>query len=338
MTKRKKDGKKVGRPQELGIQDLAKRFGDMKAFLENYWGRVGLGLRAARDPEDVRAVLNLVPHIESCIPFRGHAICLIERAATAVSGNELRETRRNFKEADKKAERLWSEYCRASEDAQQATAAVRGAFDGFQMAFTVSPLFFFVIYLLAQTLRVEELVTHSQSLDAAFRKARTERDSLKNALRAQEAWCARNEVVKFARNRRYDKTLLNCARAMAGLPEWGWFHSRRRCEDIQDSNPTATPHLLFQLIATIARKTKLLTMSNMEKKLRRQLLQPDVDLFLKGYVGPQWSYLQEAIQFCRGKGFKRTDLPFKIMDRFLYHVERPKTIAEMELAKRNQLV
>lgn len=66
---------KLGRPEELKIEDLPRRFRDMKFFLENYWGRVGLGLRKARKPDDVKSVLNLVRGIESMSPFRGHAAC-----------------------------------------------------------------------------------------------------------------------------------------------------------------------------------------------------------------------------------------------------------------------
>jgi len=184
---------------------------------------------------------------------------------------------------------------------------------------------------------VEELVTRSQSLEADYRAARTEKESLHNALRSQEAWFARSEVVKFARNRRYDKTLLNFAGAVAGLPEWGWFHSRRTCENIKDQSTPLTPYLLFQVIEAITRKTKPLTMTTVKNKLRSELLQPSRDLFLKSYAASHWYYLQEAVNFCRGKQFKRRELPYKIMDRFLHNLERPKTIAEIELAKVNQL-
>jgi translation initiation factor IF-3 len=331
------NAKRLGRPPQLDIQDLEQRFRDMRQFLENYWGRVGLGLRAARNPEDVTAVLSLVPHIESWRSFRGHAICLIEPTATRVGDNELRETRRRSNDAHAREQRLWSESNTARQNAEQAVVAVRAAFAGFQTAFTISPFFFFVIYVLARALRVEELVTLSQGLEADYRRARIEKDALHNSLRSQEAWFARNEVVKFARNRRHDKTLLNFARAMAGLPEWGWFHSRRICEGIQDQSTPATPYLLFQLILAITRKTKPVTMTNVEKKLRIELLQPNLDLFLKSYATSHWYYLQEALSFCRGKEFKRRELPFKIMDRFLHNLERPKTIAEIELAKVNQL-
>jgi hypothetical protein len=329
--------KKLGRPPELDIQDLGKRFRDVKQFLENYWGRVALGLRAAQDPEDVRAVLNLVPNVESFAPFRGHASCLIEPTATRVSGNELRETRRKFNEAQAREQRLWSESNAARQNAEQVVAAVKSTFAGFDMAFAISPFFFLVIYDLAQALRVDELVTRSQSLEADYRTARTEKESRHSALRSQQAWFARSEVVKFARNRRYDKTLLNFARAMAGLPEWGSFHSRRTCESIHDQSPPLTPYLLFQVIEAITRKTKPLTMTNMENKLRRELLQPNLDLFLKSYAASHWYHLQEAVNFCRGKEFMRSQLPYKIMDRFLHNLERPKTIAEIELAKVHQL-
>jgi len=214
-----KNTKNVGRPPELNIHDLPKRFADMKHFLENYWGRVGLGLRAARDPEDVRTVLNVVPHVESCLPFRGHAICLIEPSATVVTGDELRQTRRELKDADEKAQRLWSEYNVANQSTTQALAAVKGTFDGFKSVVHFSPLFLFVVFVLAETLRLKKLTKVSNDLEVASLEARRSKDSIENTLRTQEAWFSRNEVVKFARNRRYDKTLLNFARAMAGLPE-----------------------------------------------------------------------------------------------------------------------
>ena|SRR5258708_2634326 len=47
--------------------------------------------------------------------------------------------------------------------------------------------------------------------------------------------------------------------------------------------------------------------------------------------------LEPALQ-CRGKGIKRAELPFKIMGAFFANVERSKTPAEMELARRNELL
>jgi hypothetical protein len=91
------------------------------------------------------------------------------------------------------------------------------------------------------------------------------------------------------------------------------------------------------LLNTVIRKTKPLSLSRVEKRLRKELLGSDADAMLKGYVAPQWDYLEESIRFCKGKKFKRSELPFKIMDRFTYHCERGKSTIDIELAKRNEL-
>jgi len=330
----KKD-KKLGRSKELRIESLPKRYRDLKWFLENNWGRVGLGLQRVREPEDVRTILNLVPGIEWLPPFRGHAICLLANEATKVSSNELRETRRRYREAEAKGQQLWSEYHLKNQSAQQAMTALKSAISQFQDGLGIFP-FFLAISVIARELRVEELTTLSNNLEAAVREATKEKESLNKTLSAQEAWYARDQVVKFARNRRYSKTLLNFARAMAGLPEWGWYHSRRTCEAIQDHSTPASPHQIFELLKTIIRGMRPLKLTNVEKRLRDELLRPGADPMLRGYVTPHWYYLQDAIHHCRG--VKQSELPYKIMDRFLHHLERSKTITETELARQNQLV
>ncbi len=332
----KDDEPDLGRPEQLEIEDLPKRFRDMKSFLENYWGRVGLGLKRARQLEDVRTVLSQVKGIEWMTPFKGHASCLIYATATEVPPAELRATRRKHKAAEELELRCWAAYHDASPKAQQAATAFQQAisqFDGVLDRFE----FFFVLSCTADTLRVKELTTETTKLWDIVLKAQKEKNALKETLNAQEAWFARNEVVKFARNRRHSKSVLNFARAMAGLPEWGWFHSRRTCESMRLKNEPATPGKLFEFLASVIRKTKPLKLSRVEKRVRRELLESNVDLFLREYVRPQWYYLEESIRFCSGKNFKRSELTFRIMDRFIYHCERGKSTIDIELAKRNEL-
>ena len=343
MPKKQKnaDGKKrelkLGRPEELQIEDLPKRFRDMKSFLENFWGRVGLGLRRARELEDVRSVLSLVQGIEWMTPFKGHAICLIYPKATEVPPEELHATRRKHKAAEKFEQSCWAAYHDASPKAQQAATAFQQAISQFDGALDRFE-FFFVLSRVAAKLNVQELSSLMPKLWEAVLKAQHEKNSLKETLNAQEAWFARNEVVKFARNRRYSKSLLNFARAMAGLPEWGWFHSRRTCEALLKGNlDSQYPHKVFDLLDSVIRKTKPLNLKRIENRFRKELLGTNADPLLKGYVAPQWDYLEEAIRSCEGKGFKRSELVFKIMDRFIYHTERGKSTMEIELARRNEL-
>jgi hypothetical protein len=347
MARKKAKEKKRGRPEQLPVDDLPGRLRDIKLFLENYWGRVSPGLKAARQPEDVRNTLNSVPGIEWWTSFRGHAICLITPTSfelegkqilvTGVTGKELRKIRLNHKKAVNNEERLWALYHHESQALQQAKTVFVTAVSQFEAALGVFD-YFAVISCLASELRLEELTSLAACLDSDLREARKQKERLRNELSAKEAWFAQRELVKFARNRGKAKSLLNFARSMAGLPEWGWFHSRRTCETIEDKATPATPYQLFQLITDITRKMKPLTMTKVEKRLQNELLRPDMDIMLRGYASSHWSYLQEAVQFCKGKDFKRGDLPCKIMDRFLHNLEKPKTIAEAEIAKRNQLV
>jgi len=261
---------------------------------------------------------------------------LIAPVANKATGNEVRKTRRQLKISTETHDKLWSRYLDATRAAQQETTALTSLIAQFEPVLGLFP-FFFVIYLVAAELKVKELNKQSCDLETDARNARNERDMLQESLRTREAWFARNEIVKFAHNRRHATSLLNFARAMAGLPEWGWFHSRRMCEEITYDQTPALPQQIFELIESIARSMKPLKLRNLERRLRTELL-TNASRIVKDYATNHWSYLQEAIQFCEGKEFKRSEVPFKVMDRFLYHLERSKTIAELELAKANQLV
>jgi len=335
MRKKSETGEEIGRPEEIKPEDLVKRHRDMKRFLGYYWGRIGMGLKEVQEPEDVRRLLNSVPQVEWCAPFQGHAFCLIAEKASASTSEQIRRTRRQWKDAQEKTEHLWSEYHSITQQAQAAVAALRSGLMQFQDA--CAALFFFeIMNVLAAKLRVEELTKRSSELLAHVRQAQRQEQLLKGSLGAQEAWYARNEVVGFANNRRFSKTLLNCAGAMAGLPEWGWFHSRRQCEAIEKNESPPFPYQVFELLVVIIRRTKPLSLTTIEKKLRYELLRPDGNTMLRDYVNPHWDYLQEAIHHCRS--VKRSELPYKIIDRFVYHLDRPKTEIDNQHAQSNRLI
>jgi len=327
--------RELGRPEELELRDLPNRFRDLKRFVEHNWGRIGLGLQRARTPDDVRTTLRLVPDIEQLGPFRGHARCLIAEESVEVGDNELRATRRRYKDSGRREDQLWSEYHEATKNAREVTEALRASISQFELALGFF-YFFGVIFQLAQELRVKELTEKAVTSEKAVREGQQEKQSLEKLLLAQEASFSRREIVKFAKNRRKRKTALNFTRVMAGLPEWGWFHARRTCEaTIKDNSASVSPYQIFELVRELSRKMKPLSMQKLEEKLRERLLDPNTDPGLRGYASFNWHDLQEAIP--HGVGFKRSEVPYKIVSRFLDNIERPKSITEVELAKRNQL-
>lgn len=55
-------------------------------------------------------------------------------------------------------------------------------------------------------------------------------------------------------------------------------------------------------------------------------------------MSPYWVDMKQAFNEYRGTRIKRSHLPYKITGRFLALSERPKTLVEVELAKRERLV
>lgn len=200
--------------------------------------------------------------------------------------------------------------------------------------------FLVVVILIAKQLRIEELASNLNQLEPSFRLTQKDKQMLKERLLRQEAWYARNEVVSFVKERRYEKTPMNFAKALAGLPECGWLRSHRRCSEIQDESlvPTTFNYQLFEILRMTVKKMKRIDLRKIETMLQDKLLKQGPNSRLLGYVGPNWAYMRQAFAECRGKRLKRSELTNRIMARFLANFERPKTITELELAKREQLV
>jgi len=333
VPKKAKKSKKLGSPEVVSNKKLLDRLKALKQFLEDNWGRIGLELQRVGQPGDVRTTLRLVQGVEWWTPFRDHpAACLLHDGNNAVGWRDLRLTRQSYEDAVATESRLWSEYHTAQQRAVEASTALKVVISEFGAAIGFFR-FFLVVALLAKTLGVEELTNNSNRLEKSLKESQKQKAALKEQLSSQEAWFARDEIVGFVRSRRYDRTPLNFAKAMAGLPQYRWLHSFRRCSALQDESlSSSTPNYrLFELLRLIVKRTKPLSLKNVETKLREELFRPDADSILKVHIGPNWWYMEQAFAECRG--FKRSELPYKIMAKFLDYLERPKTITELELAK-----
>ncbi len=144
--------------------------------------------------------------------------------------------------------------------------------------------------------------------------------------------------MEFRKSTRFENTAINFAKAMAGLPEYAWLHSLRKCSKIQNEFDKATSYLLFEILEILVKKSKPVNTGKLEMRLRDELLKPEADLFVRGYAGANWAYMKWAFADCRGKGYSRAELPYRIMGRFLEHMQRTKSITEVELAKLEQWV
>jgi hypothetical protein len=198
--------------------------------------------------------------------------------------------------------------------------------------------FFCIAFALSEELQVRELTAICAQAEESAKTAMKRKEELKELLASQEAWFARKEVFKFTRNRHEEKNALNFARATAGLPEYCWLHSFRKCRTLHNEslNATNSTYQLFEMLRAIVQSMRSVDVQRTKSRLRKQLL--DSDAMLQAYVSPNWAYMKQAFAQCRGKGFTRAELPYKVMGQFLANTERSKTPAEAELAKKDQLL
>lgn len=340
MARKPSNSKKRGPHEAIKPHLLFDRYRHLKQFFENEWGRIGLDLRRVRGPEGVRKALMCVPAIEQRMPFREHrAACLIADKSERVKPEELYQTRRQHKEAEDAEPRLWSEYHASDQEARKARETVTDFISYYGSSVTLFP-FFLVAVGLSQKMDVEKLTAKFNQIDKAVKTAQKRKEELKERLNLQEAWFAQNELVKFARNRRVEKTALNYARATARLPEYSWLHSLRKCRALHNESldPTSSNYKLFEILDQVVKSMRSVDVRKTELRFQKELLKDGCDPMLTAFVSPNWAYMKQAFAQCRGKGIKRRDLPCKIMGRFFANMERSKMPAEAEVAKKDQLL
>jgi hypothetical protein len=126
---------------------------------------------------------------------------------------------------------------------------------------------------------------------------------------------------------------------MAGLPFYDWLYSLRKCLSIPEAASVRETYWfqVFKMLKEIVRKTRSADLKKIESRLKRELLKPESDPLLRSYISPQWFYMVRAFEDCRGKGLRRANIPYKVMERFLDHWQR-RSLVESEIANLNQLV
>ena len=74
---------------------------------------------------------------------------------------------------------------------------------------------------------------------------------LETELREGQAYFARDELLDFCRNQRYELTPLNLAKALAGIPDLRWRRSVFRCQVFKIDNHGSGPVVYLKIITRI---------------------------------------------------------------------------------------
>ena len=151
---------------------------------------------------------------------------------------------------------------------------------------------------LAEELDVCELTARYAQADESVKAALKRKGDLKDLLVHQEAWFARNELFKFTRNRHEEKSALNFARATAGLPEYSWIRSFRKCHALHELHKESFNSInhtlqLFEILRRIVQSMRSVDIRRTEVRLRKELLNSHP--MLQATISPNWVWVPEIL-------------------------------------------
>lgn len=322
----------------LEDEELFKRYGALKYFLEFNWGRVGLKLQRVKKPGDVRSAIRLVPRFETLPVFRDYnAFCFVNEGRGPVHFSVVRDTRRKHEEAVATLNSCWSDFHTSSQKLSSAQNSLKIA------VWELAPLACFLsvfAYLVAMDVDVQKVAREFEAAQRALTNAKSLEESLHKKRASQEAWFAQNEIVKLKRSKRHSlENPDDLAKAMAGMPEYGWFNSFRRCKNlnIESFSPSlvlrssAYPYQLFEMVGRITERMKPLKVARVEKRLVDELRSKENTL-LRETVKMHWLHMERAFGDCAGKRLTRHTLPYFLIGRFIDRMESGTSAYDGELA------
>jgi hypothetical protein len=322
----------------LKDEDLFKRYGALKYFLEFNWGRLGLKLQRARKPRDVSAAIKLVPRFEQLPAFRDYnALCFANEGTGTVRFSVVRKTKQMHEEANEEMSSRWTEFHTSSQKFGSARNSLKIAVSELAALASFLPVF---NCLFAMVFKVQQLQHQFENAHLRLEQAQKCENDLRQRRAAQEAWFAQNEIVKFRRSKRRELNPDNLAKAMAGIPEYGWFNSFLRCDKLNAASfapalilgPIAYPYQLFELVTRITKRMKPLKIERVKKRLIREL-RLEENTLLRETVKIHWLHMQRAFEDCRGKRFTRRTLPYFLIGNFLDRLELGTSAYDTELLK-----
>ena len=221
----------VGRPEQLGDDELRSSRDHLLSMLQNGWFDVGFELQGVQNEEDVGRAFSAWKTDQSSYLIR---LLLLPTEPNEVPVNlaELREKHRRRIELGQLIRSASEEQARCRTLVEQAN-----------QAYTLPT---------SDADRVAEIRSESvaalDKADLQYLTLRRELGILQNNLDSGFARFVRLQVVEFCGSKRYVLTPLSIANALAGLPFIVWRHSVRRCSPWKVEDFDGAP---FHIVNTI---------------------------------------------------------------------------------------
>jgi hypothetical protein len=243
---------------------------------------------------------------------------LLKSSDAKPTAKSIRALRLEFKQCHREDHALHVEYqekWRALNEAQAAQASAEA--DLKTAASEIAP----AIGAKEMKQKVDELL--ETRLNALKR-----RNAVQQHLQREEAVFARREILKFIKdkNKRRSKTPENFSKAIAGLPENGWFSSFRKCKEVRcDAGRAPITLIVLGVLRKFCTRIRGKTEEEAIRAFRAAILNlPEAQNDEKEYLAKNWFFLADSIQFLWKSHTKLSDeeLPHVLATRF-FDAPRP---------------
>jgi hypothetical protein len=159
-----------------------------------------------------------------------------------------------------------------------------------------------------------------------------------------EAAFAQDQLLGYLeamRKRPIDHNPRNLARAVAGLPQIGWWQSFRRCVDHTEGMWPSAPYLVFELIVEAWTRRKDESARSLILAVRTAV--EGMNTIKRGgraaqqYASRNWPYLRRAIASTDLRKAESEEVPYLVFREFFKQIGQPRKIDEVVLAERETL-
>jgi len=197
-----------------------------------------------------------------------------------------------------------------------------------------------------------------EQLERALTAANERRDSLQRELQERAAFFAQNEMLGFVREKRYELSPRNLARALAGMPYMRWRQSIVRCKKIPCKMAISINYLAFRGISWILRRDRPEKAGETVQLLREAIPKLPMQLFKKEanpklpkwrdrarklaesaqtFLKENWPHLKTAIEDQWEHCLPSRKLPYELTASFIRNMSRPTTALDRILAAQDRI-
>jgi hypothetical protein len=304
----------------LSDQEILARREEWAKVFEGLWGEIGWELKRCKKETDILRALSPLNQIHF---IRDLASVFFYESKEPVSAATVRKVRAKLVSVQLRCLDVEVSKQQALEELERMNAAI-----------TQAP---------PSMLRLIKLARKRQRKEAAralreWRELSRLQKELLARLKGLEAGFARQEVLRFCKEKRYELSPLNLANAVAGLPYMGWRRSMGRTIKYPSMFGNGLEYQIFKVIRFIAENAKRHSENVFIAEFRERIPGlPNRYRAARDEIAERWFYLERALrQALRNKPRPRA-IPFEITKHYFRQFRSPRSQVEIIVAQNAKL-